>query len=266
MGKTLGGSLFIRNAIKFGYCLTEALDSLYALCDEISVLECGSDDGTQELLKKWVESKGTVKKIIVEYNHAWEVGEKWDRLAILANVARKKLSTDWHFMLQADEVLHESAIPVIRNLIMTNNASAYFCRRLNLYCTPDTYVRIDLKGKGKPCGDVVCRLARTNQEVFGDGESISHPSVNTNWIDKIVIFHYGYVREGAAHIAKAIDMQSWFFGPGSQPDQRIVKMRDEGNVFKSEVYFVSEDLAKIPIPHPIYSQELAARLRGGASK
>jgi len=265
MAKTIGGSIFIRNAIKFGYCLTEALESLYALCDEISILECGSDDGTQELIRKWVEFRGGTKKIIAEFNHPWEVGEKWDRLAILANVARKKLSTDWHFMLQADEVLHESAIPVIRRLIETG-CIAFFCRRLNLYCSPDTYIRIDLKGKGKPCGDVVCRLARTTNEVMGDAESISHPSVSPDHIDEIVIFHYGYVREGAAHIAKAIDMQSWFFGPGSTPDQRIVAMRDKDNVFRPEVYFQENDLAKIPIPHPVYARELADRLRKACGK
>jgi len=262
MGKTLGGSLFIRNAIRFGYCLTEALDSLYALCDELSILECGSDDGTQDLLQKWVASKGYGKRILVEYDHPWEVGEKWDRLAILANVARAKLTTQWHFMLQADEVLHESAIPVIRNLIEAGG-SAYFCRRLNLFVSPDMYIKLNLKGKGKPCGDTVCRLAKTDHLVFGDGESIAHPDVNALYTDRIIIFHYGYVREGAAHIAKAIDMQSWFFGPGSQPDQRIVKMRDEGNVFHPEVYFTAEDLDPIPIPHPTYSTDLAARLRAG---
>lgn len=265
MPKTIGGSLFIRNAVKFGYCVIEALESLYALCDEISILECGSDDGTQELLRKWIDFRGGTKKIIAEFNHVWEVGEKWDRLAILANVARSKLTTDWHFMLQADEVLHENSIPVIRRLI-EKGSSSYFCRRLNLFVTPDTHVRIDLKTKGKPCGDVVCRLAKTQNEVFGDGESISHPNVNKEHTDEIVIFHYGYVRAGAAHIAKAIDMQSWFFGPGGTPDQRIVAMRDKDNVFRPEVYFTMEDVSPIPIPHPIFASELVERLRAETSK
>lgn len=263
MAKTLGGSLFIRNAIRFGYCVTEALDSLYALCDQVSVVECGSDDGTQELLKQWQESKYSqsgAKEVKILYGHPWEVGEKYDRLAILANAARERLTTDWHFMLQADEVLHESSFERIRQLIEFP-MNGYFCRRLNLFRSPDVHIRLD--SKKKPCGDVVCRLAKTAFPAVGDAESIGvdHGRGEED-IDKIVIFHYGYVREGAKHIAKAIDMQSWFFGPNSTPDQRIVKMRDDGNVFHPEVYFSQEDVQPIPIPHPKFSAELAARLRG----
>lgn len=265
MAKTLGGSLFIRNAVQFGYCLIEALESLYALCDQVSVLECGSDDGTQELLKTWAAGKlAGPKKLIINYDHPWKVGKDYDRLAILADIARSYLTTDWHFMLQADEVIHESAFPVIRNLI-ERGANGYFCRRLNLFRSPDVHVRLD--STKKPCGDVVCRLAKTPFRVVGDAESIGvEHGRDERHIDEMVIFHYGYVREGAKHIAKAIDMQSWFFGPHSTPDQRIVKMRDEGNVFHPEVYFQPEDVCPIPIPHPVFSQAYADRLRVEACK
>jgi hypothetical protein len=266
MAKTLGGSIFVRNAIKFGYCVIEAIESLYELCDEISILECGSDDGTQKILSDWAEAKrdGPHKKITLFLNHPWEVADNYHRLAVLADVARSHLSSDWHFMLQADEVLHESSFPVIRSLI-ERPMNGYFCRRLNLFRSPDLFVRLD--SKKKPCGDVVCRLAKTKFGVVGDAESIGvEDGRSGEHIDQIVIFHYGYVREGAKHIAKAIDMQSWFFGPHSQPDQRIVKMRDEGNVFHPEVYFSPEDVSPIPIPHPKFSAALAERLRGEACR
>jgi hypothetical protein len=264
MSKTLGGSIFVRNAIRFGYCMTEALESLYALCDEISILECGSDDGTQELIKEWVDAKRNEphKRIILEMEHAWDVADNYTRLAVLANVARSKLSAEWHFMLQADEVLHECSIPVIRRLIELP-PMGYSCRRLNLFRSPDVHIRLD--SKKKPCGDVVYRLGRTSLPVFGDAESINIPDGrNDDHINEIIIFHYGYVREGAKHIAKAIDMQSWFHGPYSQPDQRIVRMRDEGNIFRPEVFFSPDDVSPIPIPHPRFSAALAERLRGEA--
>lgn len=264
MAKTLGGSIFVRNAIKFGYCIIEALECLYELCDEVSILECTSDDGTQDLIQGWVDGKrnGPHKKITYERNHQWDVAENYDRLAKLADIARSKLTSDWHFMLQADEILHESAFPVIRGLI-ERQVNGYFCRRLNLFRSPDFHVRLD--SKKKPCGDVVCRLAKTSFRVVGDAESIGvEHGCSPDHIDKMVIFHYGYVREGAKHIAKAIDMQSWFFGPHSQPDVRIVKMRDEGNVFHPEVYFSPEDVSPIPIPHPKFALALAERMRGEA--
>jgi len=264
MPKTLGGSLFVRNAIKFGYCVIEALESLYALCDQVSILECGSDDGTKKLIQDWVASKPARAHIIANYDHPWAIGKEWSRLAILADIARSYLTTDWHFMLQADEVLHESSFPEIRRLIECG-PNGYFLRRLNLFRGPDTHVRIDLKGKGKPCGDVVCRLARTPYRVVGDAESIGvDHGVSDEHVDKLVIFHYGYVREGAKHIAKAIDMQSWFFGPHGTPDARIVKMRDEGNKFRPEVFFSPEDVCPIPIPHPIFARDLAEKLRAEA--
>lgn len=259
MPKTLGGSLFIRNAIRYGYCLTEALDSLYALCDEISILECGSDDGTEKLLSEWVLGKGTSKKIIVEYGHPWEVTADYKRLAILANIAKSRLTTDWHFMLQADEVIHESSFGTIRRLI-EGKATGYYCRRLNLFRSPDFHVRLD--SNKKPCGDVVCRLAETRFDALLDAESLAVDGrLDSRHTDQIVIFHYGYVREGDLLIAKAMDMLSWFFGPNSAVDQRIVKMKEDGNVFKPEVYFSQDDVSPIPLPHPSFSQALAAHLR-----
>lgn len=261
MAKTLGGSLFVRNAIKFGYCVIEALESLHAVCDEISVLECGSDDGTQDLIRRWVAKNSGTKAIKVEYDHPWVVADNYTRLAVLANVARAKLSTDWHFMLQADEVIHESSFETIRHLVNLDSVGAYFCRRLNLYRSPDTCIRFDLTRKGKPCSDVVVRLARTSCPVLGDAESLGGPpETNPDHIDRVVIFHYGYVREGSKHIDKAIDMQSWFHGPGATPDQRIVRMKEAGGYFDAGVFFDAEDVMPIPIPHPVFSRDLAKRL------
>jgi hypothetical protein len=255
---SLGGSVFVRNAIRFGYCILETLDSLYALCDQVSILECGSDDGTQDLIEKWISTK---EKWKIKYtrDHPWDVAPDYSRLAVLANAARSQLTTSWHFMLQADEVLHESAFTLIRELISRDHATAFFCRRLNLFLSPDTYVRLD--SAKKPCGDMVCRLARTEYEVVGDAESIgSKFVVEQTWVDKLVIFHYGYVREGRAHIDKALDMQSWFFGPGSSPDQRIVRMKASDYKFDASQYMSPEDVTRIPLPHPMFSRKLAERL------
>jgi hypothetical protein len=257
--KLIGGSIFVRNAIKFGYCITEALDSLYALCDQISILECGSDDGTEELIRGWVDAHQD-RDIIYTQGHKWDVAKDYRRLAILANVAREKLSTPWHFMLQADEVLHERSIPVLRHLAEHGKSQAYLCRRLNLFVTPDTFVRLD--SQKKPCGDALVRFARLSCLAIGDAEGLGvHNPANQAHLDDIVIFHYGYVREGQKHIDKAIDMQGWFFGPGSTPDQRIVAMRSDGNKFKPEVFFGKDDLSPIPMPHPVFSAAMAERLR-----
>jgi hypothetical protein len=256
----IGGSIFVRNAVRYGYCLTEALESLYELCGQVSILECQSDDGTQDLIRQWISDKGTEKEILYEEGHPWEVADNYARLAILANVARKKLSTPWHFMLQADEVLHESSIPLLKHLSLHGFYNQYLCRRFNLFGTPDYCIRTD--GRNKPCGDALVRFARTDYPVIGDAEGIEvDPKACVAHLNDIIIFHYGYVREGQRLIDKAIDMQSWFNGPGCQPDPRIVKMRAENTKFDPYVFFSQSDLMPIPCFHPKFSRDLAERLR-----
>lgn len=253
MARTLGGSLFVRNAIRYDYCVLEALESLYALCDEISVLECGSEDGTADLLKKWAQGK--TKPVHLEVGHPWEVAPNYQRLAILANAARQKLKTDWHFMLQADEVLHEKSIPVIHKLIEKPVFDSYLCRRYNLM-TANYYIH----PRRRTAGDVILRLGKTSLPAVGDAQGLGEfKHYNDQYIDELVIFHYG-IREGKALIEKTSSMQSWFFGPGGPVDRRIVRMKRTGEAFDPGEFFTPDELVRVPIPHPIYSRHVAEKL------
>ena len=99
--QTLGGTIFCYNAISQDYCLEEAVESLKALCDEVIVLDAGSTDGSDKLVKSFEDKK---TKTICLPNEEWVKFKGRNKLAHFTNVAISSLSTDWNFNLQADEI------------------------------------------------------------------------------------------------------------------------------------------------------------------
>jgi hypothetical protein len=65
-------------------------------------------------------------------------------------------------------------------------------------------------------------------------------------------------------IDKILDMQSWFFGPGSQPDPRVVAMK-ESKVFDWRVMKEKKLLEPIPYSHPIFAQQWVEQRRSTKS-
>jgi glycosyltransferase involved in cell wall biosynthesis len=243
---TLGGSLFVRDAVRLDYCLEAAIESLVGVCDEVVVMDCQSTDGTAAILRK---AAAKWSNVTILWNSPWEVASGYVRLALLANAAREALKTDWHFMLQADEVLHESSYPAVLEAVRENGwgRSSFKVRRLNLWAEPGLCVRGD--SKLKPCSDEPTRLGHQNIPAVGDGESlIDYRGPTYDLVDRVTIFHYGFLRRGL--IDKVIEMESWFHGPGSTPDERVVAMKEQGGVFVPEAIIPDSELIEIPIDHP----------------
>jgi len=226
---TLGGSIFVRNAIKYDYCITEAIQSLMPVCNQISILECGSDDGTKELLQKFVRNHNRRRcRIILNCDAHFDCASGYTRLAILANLAKSYLSTDWHFMIQADEVLHENSHKSIFDIInFADQFESYHCRRINFYRSPIWRVKYDIPTSDKPCNDHPIRLARIHLDAIGDAESIENVHDTDSLTDLINIHHYGFIRKGPEQIQKASDMLQWFFGDPII-DDRIEAMKKDG--------------------------------------
>jgi hypothetical protein len=245
----IGGSLFVYNAQKYDYCMAEAVESLLAFCDEVVVLDCGSTDGTLEILKAMAGKYSALK---IHEGGNWEIAPGRERLSMLANQAKSYLNTDWHFMLQADEVVHEASIPFIKEAVASGNAPGYHCRRWNCYGSPDLCIRLD--SNAKPCGDRPVRLARIDIPAVDDAEGLAPSQCSPAYEEKIQIVHYGLVRKGAALIEKAIDMQKWFFG---NPDYRLIEAQKEG-VFVADVFTPESEYMPLPCSHPVYTRQWLA--------
>lgn len=245
---TLGGSMFIRNAVQFDYCVVEALDSLCAVCDKAVIVDANSTDGTLDLL---MDAQKRLPNLRIIKGANWECAANHDRLRILADTAKSYLDTDWHFMLQADEVIHESSFKNIRKAIQNKKWTSYMVRRCNLFGDLNHYLKYDIPQHHKPCSDSIIRLATTNWNAYGDAESLQVDPRYMGTDHNIVIFHYGFVRRDSNCIDKTISMQSWFWGPNGQPDQRVVEMTT--GRYEWEKMKTRDLLEKIPMSHPKFS-------------
>jgi hypothetical protein len=243
----LGGSLFVRNAIKYDYCVVEAIESLMPFCEEVVVLDCRSEDETLDLLLSCAERHPRLR--VIE-GAEWEVADNFHRLAVLAAKAKDHLRTPWHFMLQADEVVHEDSYEPIRRAVEADGwgRSTFRIRRMNLY--GDMNHMVSYVSTKKPCSDDPVRLGRREIPVVGDAESLEEFQGSSALVRKATIFHYGFVRRGAALIDKCMDMQTWFHGPGSTVDERVVSMKNRGVGFIPSEIMEDSQLVRVPIPHP----------------
>ena len=108
----ISGFSFVRNGEKLYYTTLEAIKSILQICDEfiIAIGKGDEDDNTREL----VEAIGDPKIRIIDT--IWE--EKYFKKGVIngiqTNIARKECTGDWLFYVQADEVVHEKYLPVIK--------------------------------------------------------------------------------------------------------------------------------------------------------
>ena len=111
----VSGFSFIKNAVKFGYPVTESIQSVLPLCDEFVIAVGDCNDGTRELIQSINDTR--IKIIDTVWNENLRTGG-----AVLADETNKAFQaiapdSDWAFYIQGDEVLHEQDYdPLRRNL------------------------------------------------------------------------------------------------------------------------------------------------------
>lgn len=197
----IGGSLITHECFRFDYCVKEALASLLTFCNEIIVVDAESKDGTLEWLHAEANKDNRIEIVQAEWKPVQKEGGKW--LSDLANIGRRKLHSPYHFMLQADEVVHEDSITMIRAAAQTMRP--YNCHRFNFWKDAR-----HLAPHHTVCSHIVTRLAPSNNEVIGDAESIG--ARETPELIDVRIFHYGFLRHTPQQIEKGIAMENDFWG------------------------------------------------------
>jgi hypothetical protein len=108
----ISGFSMARNANKLYYPVKQSIESILPICDEfvIAVGKGDPDDHTREE----IESIGSPKVKIIDTE--WDL-EKYPRgmeHAHQTDIAKEACSGDWLFYLQADEVVHEDDLPLIK--------------------------------------------------------------------------------------------------------------------------------------------------------
>lgn len=237
MSKTLGGSLFIRNGEKYDYCYKEAIQCLLEFCDKVVVCVVPTEDKTSEMVHDiWCDNQSRMKVRMVNdaYWYNMEFQNK-HRLSIFTNYAIEMLDTDYVFNLQGDEVVSPESYPWIRRAI-EDGQEGYLCSRINLWGSPRT--QLNVPHHRKPCSTEIVRLAKTCYRAYDDAESLAAPVVDS-FLDKIKIWHMGFVRKREVHPAKIREMQGNIFKCGV--DSKLEGME----VFDPLKWFGPDDLVPI---------------------
>lgn len=245
---TLGGTLFYHNAISQDYCIEEAVQSLKALCDKVVLLDAGSDDGTSDILYKYLDEKVS---LLVLPKSIWDGQKGHDKLSYFTNLAISALDTDWNFNLQADEVIHESCFETIREAIEDEFADGYWVSRINLWGDSSHY--LDVPYNRKPVGDQIIRLCRSNCQSIGDAQSIHCPTAQWQLVDDIRIYHMGFVRSKYVHTKKIKHMLEEIFLQDN--DSKVEAMNGVFDCWG--MGFTRDDLKPVKEPLPKFVQEWA---------
>jgi len=109
----ISGFSFVRNGVSLYYPVVESIKSILPICDEfvVAVGKGSENDTTRQEIAAISDSK---VKII---DTVWE--EEYYKAGIIyalqTDLAKNACSGDWLFYLQADEVVHEKYLPVIKN-------------------------------------------------------------------------------------------------------------------------------------------------------
>jgi glycosyltransferase involved in cell wall biosynthesis len=106
----VSGATFVRNALRFDYPVTESITSILPLCDEFIVNVGRSEDDTLALIES-IDSK-KIKVIRSVWNDTKREGGRI--LSEQTNRALSHCSGDWIFYIQADEVVHERYLDIVR--------------------------------------------------------------------------------------------------------------------------------------------------------
>lgn len=241
---TLGGTLFVRNGIKYDYCFKEAILCLQLLCDQVIVLDAGSDDGTVGELKTLSNEKTT---FIFCDPSEWEAqGKERFKLSYFTNKAASFLETDWHINLQADEIIHESSFNTIRQAIQ-KGGEGYWSTRIN--CWGSTRHALNVPDNRKPVGTEVLRLAKTGYPSVDDAQSLSCPG-SFEYLNDIRIYHYGFVRNKYVHCDKIRHMITQIFN--WEMDKKVEEMQ---GIFDPWKHFTKDDVVPIIEATPIFVKQ-----------
>lgn len=249
MSLTLGGNVVIRQGNALDYCWRECINSLLPVCDEVSVLDGESTDGTQEELREWAKREPKLKLAVYPWPNPHNDGNffvDW------CNANRERLQTQYQFQLDADEVLDENSYDEILEIKKRDPEPRFsvWVDRLNFYIDhkhliPDGYC----------CGKFVIRIAPQPMWLASDGENprgVAVPQISQ--ASKIRIFHYGFLREREAYFKKQRAIQDYFTGSYDPRLEMAEKL--SGNWMKSkEVCEWADKVLPYDGPHPKVARE-----------
>jgi hypothetical protein len=240
------GFSFIKNAVKFGYPIKEAVTSLLPVCNDFVIAVGDSADGTKELIQ------GINNPSIKIIDTVWDetITKEGKVLAVETDkaFAAVPIDSDWAFYIQGDEVVHEKDYDVIVKAMEQYKKHDRVDGLLFNYL--HFWGSFDYVGDSSRWYRKEIRVIRNNKKIYSyrDAQGFrknENEKLNVKLINA-TIYHYGWVRPPKA-------MQNKFLGVGkywseeSVPDPNAAPIKFDENEFD---YSKIDVLKKFNGTHP----------------
>lgn len=260
--KLLSAHMPLFRAVEHDYPVREVIRSVLPIVDEWHLGAPPEDeDGTWALLEDLRDE--CPEKIHLHAMDWWGAqGRKELSFADATNRLIEKCTGRYHLQLQADEVLHEDDLPVLRELVEAGRADWAQFRRLNFFGTFDAYNATLTRWPMD-----VARLAR--RELYpmirslGDATELAIPDQDPlpwpkhDLRETVPIYHYCYVKHPRAYVQKQKVMGA-LYGLGEDP--RIVAWRERGKIDWHEMV-PAEEYVPLTRSHPAVMTDWIAERR-----
>jgi len=245
------GFTFIRNALKYGYPVEEAIKSILPLCNKFYVAVGNSDDSTRDLINQIDPDK------IVIIDTIWDdsLKEGGRVLAVETDKAFKAIPDDfdWAFYIQGDEVMHEKYIPTVKEAMIkwkdNSKVDGLLFKYLHFYGSYD-YI-----GSSEQWYSHEIRVIKNNKQIYSyrDAQGFrkaDNQKLNVKPIDAY-IFHYGWVKEPKVQSEKRLNFEKLY-----HRDDFAEKAKQKSNDFD---YSNIDALELFKGSHPQVMQDLINR-------
>ena len=205
---SIGVAYIASDVNKLDYCLEASVSSLTRLADQISICTTNTNDGTLDIIESIKEKYGKDRFIISTDD--WKYNRKFQE--VYRTKAIRALTTDWVFVIDADEVLHQSDIDKILIASRTTKSNKINFKVNHYYGLPhwihdhpkwyNRHTRMWRRNLQPVCvekkGASVCILKCNND----DG---SNPLLSD-----VTIHHYGHTRDARVMGKKNLRFSGWY--------------------------------------------------------
>lgn len=213
----ISGFTLVRNGVKFDYPFLESLRSILPLVDELVINVGIGDDDTLQVLQKFAVSEGQGKVLLFESNWHLDDPERKRGGKILSeqtNLALDRCTGDWCVYLQADEVLHENDLPIIRKAMEAHQNQPWVEALLFHYV--HFYGSFDIIRRGRGAYRREVRVIRRQSGLVSIGDAQSFRRKNGEKPNAVLIpasiYHYGWVRPPEVMKEKTFFMDQLYHG------------------------------------------------------
>lgn len=219
----ISGFTLVRNGTRFEYPYLESLRSLLPVVDELIINVGRGDDDTLEQIRTFAQSEGQGKVSFFESDWELDNPEKKRGGRILSeqtNLALDRCKNDWCLYLQADEVLHETDLALIRQCVRSANGHSEVEGVLFDYV--HFYGSYDVIQYSRNTYRREVRMIRksTGARSVGDAQSFRKKDGEKLRVVRsgARIFHYGWVRTPEAMREKTYFMDQLYHGDPNPED------------------------------------------------